>query len=351
MPPINIVDLYTPRTMAKIVSRMPPVRKFFTNTLFRNVQTFHTKSIDVDFKKGNRALAPFVHPRLGSKTILNTGYQTKTYTPPVIAHNKITTVDDILARAYQESLYNGKTPEERAVIKLRNDYAELEEMRIRRIEWMAAQAIMTGKIPIVGEGINELIDFGFTQTETLTGTDVWTSANSLPLNYIKKIRKIVQRDGYTNPNVLLLADDVVDAFINNAQVQKLLDIKGYDLAVIKPVELPDGVTYIGTLKGLGLDVYTYDEWYLDDWTDPDAPVQKPLIPSGYIALLSTTAQFSLYYGAIEWLDNDGRWHTTEGERVPKSWVKHGPDRRFIELSCRPLPVPHEVNSWYVAKVI
>ena len=86
-------DIYTPRTLGKLITRMPPVHTFFRDTFFKNRRTFNTKSIDVDFKKGGRALAPFVHPKVGGKTVLNSGYQTMTYTPVLLAPNKITTVD------------------------------------------------------------------------------------------------------------------------------------------------------------------------------------------------------------------------------------------------------------------
>ena len=67
-----------------------------------------------------------------------------------------------MARSPGESLYSGKTPAERAVEKIADDFKELQEKIVRREEWMCAQAIFTGKIPIVGEGINEEIDFNFT---------------------------------------------------------------------------------------------------------------------------------------------------------------------------------------------
>ena len=57
------VSIFDPRTMGRLVSRMPPVRTFFRDTFFRHTETFPTKSVDVDFKKGNRALAPFVQPQ------------------------------------------------------------------------------------------------------------------------------------------------------------------------------------------------------------------------------------------------------------------------------------------------
>jgi len=345
-------DIYTPRAMGTIVRRMPPVHTFFRDTFFKNVRTFNTKSVDVDFKKGNRALAPFVHPKVGGKTIMNSGYQTKNYTPVLLAPNKITTVDDLLERAAGENPYSGKTPAERAVEKLAEDFAELTEMTVRREEWMAATAIFTGQIPIIGEGLNEVIDFGFTNTETIVTAGLkWNGADADPLADLERWRETVQKEGFVNCNVCIMAKDVANAFVNNAKVKAVLDIRGYDLAVIKPRELTNGVTYIGTVQKLGLDIYQYNEWYLDDWTNPNVPEQKPIVPASTLALLSTEADYSIYYGAVTILNENGAFTTVEGDRVPQTWVEHRPDRRFLQINSKPLTVPHEVNSWFVAKVL
>lgn len=75
----DTINIYEPRTMGEVIRRLPKVKTFFLSTFFKNVKTFTTKSVDVDFKKGNRAVAPFVHPVIGGKTIANRGYQTKQY--------------------------------------------------------------------------------------------------------------------------------------------------------------------------------------------------------------------------------------------------------------------------------
>ena len=144
------INIYDPRTMQKLISRMPPVHTFLKSKFFKNVNTFNTESVDVDFKKGNRKLAPFVHRRIGGKTVPNTGYTTTTYTPPYIAPDKVTTVDNILKRMAGEPLYDGFSPEERAIRKMAEDYSELNEMITRREECMCAQAIFTGHSPILG---------------------------------------------------------------------------------------------------------------------------------------------------------------------------------------------------------
>lgn len=347
------VSIYQPRTMGRIVEKLPPVHTFFRSTFFRNEETFATKSVDVDFVKGSRKVAPFVHRTIGGKTVPNTGYQTKTYTPPLVAPDKVTTADQLMARLPGESITSGRTPAERATLKLARDLIELRDMIARREELMCAQTLFTGKIPIIGEGLNEEIDFEFTNKEVIsTAAKKWTGASAAPLADIRRWHKTVQQKGFVNCDICVMADDVVDTFVGNEDVQKMLDTKNYNLAVIQPKQLPNGVTYVGTIHELGMDIYTYNEWYLDDWTNPDAPEEKPMVPDGTLALLSSTANYSMYYGAITLADpRTESFRTVEGKYVPDSWITRRPAKRTLQLSSAPLCVPHDVESWFVAKVL
>ena len=158
----NTVSIYEPRTMMGVIKKLPPVHTFFRSTFFSHEKTFVTKSVDMDYKKGARKLAPFVSREIGGKIITNTGYTTETYTPPFIAPDKVTTIDDILDRQPGESLYSDRTPAQRAVIQMSEDFTDLREMILRREEWMCAQAMLTGKIVVLGEGVKDTIDFRFT---------------------------------------------------------------------------------------------------------------------------------------------------------------------------------------------
>jgi hypothetical protein len=348
------ISIYDPRTMGKLVERMPKVQTFIKSTFFRNVETFDTQKIDVDFKKGNRQLAPFVHKKIGGVTIDNDGYETNTYEPPLVAPNKITTVDDILKRTPGESLYGGKSPNQRAVEKMQRDFTELDEMITRREEWMCCQALFTGKIPILDKDGKELqaeIDFQFTNKVTLSGANAWNKKTGGKIKQLKEWRKQVQKTGFVNCNICIMGDEALEAFIMDEEVQKLLDVERYDLAVIKPRELPNGVTYIGTIQGEGMDIYSYNEWFLDNWTDKDKPENKPLVPTNAVALLSTEANYSMYYGGVGVVDESGKTiAVVEGSRIPEQWVERRPPRRFLQLNSAPLCVPHEVDSWYVATV-
>lgn len=63
------VSIYDPRTMGRVVSKMPPVHTFFRSTFFKHEETFVTEAVDVDFVKGSRKVAPYVHRLIGGKTV------------------------------------------------------------------------------------------------------------------------------------------------------------------------------------------------------------------------------------------------------------------------------------------
>jgi hypothetical protein len=351
----NEVNIYEPRKMMKVIKKNAPVTTFLRDKFFRNRQTFVTETFDVDFVKGARELAPFVSPLIGGKAVRNRGYQTKNYHASLVAPYIVTTAGDLMSRYPGEDLYSDRAPADRAVEKLADDLRRLEDMATRREEWMCAKALFTGMIPIIGDGVNEVIDFEFTNIVEITDPTLkWNAETADILENIQDWRTKVRQTGYVNCDIAVMARDVANAIIANPAIQKLLDIKNYDLAVIKPKELPGGVKYIGTIQSEGLDLYTYDEVFLDE-NQPDGngePTLQKLVPDGYIALLSSKASYSMYYGAIHYIpEGQTNFVTAEGTRVPHSWVARNPDRRFLSLQSRPMPIPHEVDSWCVAKVL
>lgn len=67
--------------------------------------TQNKTEVDVDFVKGSRKVAPYVHPVIGGKTVPNEGYETRSYKPPLVAPDTITTIDDLLNRQPGKALY------------------------------------------------------------------------------------------------------------------------------------------------------------------------------------------------------------------------------------------------------
>lgn len=343
----NMVDLYTPRTLAEVVKTTPPVRTFLRDRFFTNVKTFPTKRVDIDIVKGNRKMAAFIHPMVGGEIVQAEGYETKSYAPPLINPATISTADQLLERLPGEDMYSGKTPADRAAEKLIEEYNQLNDMTTRREEWMAAQVLTTGQLKVKGKGVDEVIDFGLTNKITLENTKKWGASAADIWGNLKDWKQQVSRNGFANANMVIMGKAAADAFMADATIKNLLDNRRIEIGAIKPEEMEGGLTYYGHLNLPGVDIYGYDEVYLDDETDGT----KPLIPDNVVLMIPSAASFMRAYGLCTYLDDAGAWHRAETDRLLRTYVEHRPDRRFIELQTHPLLIPDKIDSWFAATVL
>ena len=347
----NEVNIYTPRYLAEVVRQAPPVHTFFRDKFFTNIKPFSTKKVDIDLVKGDRRMAAFVHPRIGGQVLKANGYKTESYAPPLINPYDVTTADQLMDRLPGEDLYSGMTPAQRAAQQLMDEYNRLNDAATRREEWMAVQAIVTGSIPVVGPGVNETISFGFTNTVTLTGNNRWGQSAAKVLDNLEDWSDTVLTNGFANVDMCIMGKSALRAFLADADVLKMLDNRRVEMGLINPRDLPNGVKYIGHLNKPNIDIYTYAEVYLDDWTDPSTPATLPLVPDNKVILIPSSPNFMLAYGACTYIDDATQnWQTAMTARLLRSYVEHHPDRRMIELQAHPLPIPDMVDSWLVATV-
>jgi len=349
----NEVNLYTPRYLAEVVKVAPPMYTFFKDTFFTNVKTFATERVDIDLVKGDRHMAAFVHPKLGGTAMQESGYITRSYKPPLVNPYSITTADQLLQRLPGEDMYSGKTPAQRAAEKLVEEYNKMNDAATRREEWMAAQAIMTGGIHVLGEGVEETIDFILNNKETLTGTARWGQSAAKIRENLRAWKRKVQLNGFANVNMVVMGREAWDKFCTDKDIRETLDIRRYDYGVLgQERELPNGLTYHGHLNDPAVDIYEYNEVYLDDWTDPKNPKTLPLVPDNAVLMISSAARYMMAYGLCTYIeDQSQRWVTAQTPRLLRSYVAHRPDRRMVELQTRPLPIPDKVDSWQVATVL
>lgn len=338
------IGIYDTRTLLTAVNLTKQPYTFLKDTFFSNVETFVTENVDVDFKKGKRKMAPFVAPRIGGVIMDRQGFVTNTYKPPKIAPERPMTIDDISSRAMGESLYSQKTPEERSEDLLADDLIDLDDTIIRRVEWICREILLNGKFIISGEGFEQQIDFNFTNKEALTTDDRWSQTDtSNPYNDLKeKRREIIKKTG-KNPNICVMDFKAWELFVEHPKTKDKLNLLRLNLGNIKPsVEAPS-LTFMGKLSELNLEIYTYDEWFLDDNGQ-----EQPMIPENTV-IIGSIGMNRLFYGAVTQMEN-GNFVTIEGPRVPKVWNDENNDIRKIRITSRPLPVPDDVDSWYVLEV-
>lgn len=337
------IDLYKTRTMLRALETMYPARSFLLDTFFGTVEQSETEYVDIDIYVGKRRMAPFVNPMSEGKLVEGQGFTTQTIKPPYLKPKDKLDTSMLTDRPIGNTIYQtGSTPQSREAAKLGRKLAELRDMVTRRMEWMAANALNTGIITVVGDGFNATIDFAMPAANkvTLTGTALWTDAASDPITNLRNWRRQISQKTGLVPDVAVFGADVVDAFLKNDEVRALMDNRRMEPGAINFANLNEmGVTYVGNIQGLS--IYAYDEWYLD--TDGN---EYPMVPVDKIFMGSTKARTARHFGLIQDLEAPGAVPF-----YPKSWTVPDPSVRWVMVQSAPLVALHESGAFMSIKAV
>ncbi len=338
------MDLFKTRTMLRALEQMYLPKLFLRDMFFRTITRSTTKYVDIDVMKGKRRLAPFVSPLKEGKQVERIGFQTQSIEPPYLKPKMVTTAQDFLDRAAGETIYDGaKTAVQKAAEQVGKDLVELNQEIDRREEWMAASALTTGKVQVIGDGVNREIDFLMDASHliTLGAAAQWDETTADPLADLKTWKRLIAKDSGLVPDVTIMGESAWDNFIKHSKVVNALDTRRIDLGLIDPKALPNGATYMGFLKETQQDVYTYDEWYLDP-----SDVLQPMVPAKNVIMGSTRARAERHYGAIY----DLKMRASVA-RFPKSWEVEDPSARWLMLQSAPVMALHQVDAFINAVVL
>lgn len=338
---------YTTVEMMEAVETSFSCNNFLTRTFFPTSRTHVAEKIEVDVRKGRRKMAPFVSPRRGGKIITREGFKTNIIRTPKVAPERILTTDDITKRSIGESVYSRDTPEERADKLLAKDLYDLTEAIGRRKEWESRQVILEGGFDVVDEeeGVDIHVDYGFEQKEVLLDDDMWSDEASDPdALLLEKSLEVLKNSG-VKPNMIIGDAETIQLYLNHPKVQKKANILNIKDADIKPRVVDNNLTYYGRSASLDLDIYSFDEWFVDDETDKE----EAMIPYGTIIMANAAGVGEMHYGAVTQMEEDG-FRTYEAEIVPKYIIDDKNDTEIIRVTSRPVPAPKDVTSWYVLVV-
>ena len=338
---VNIFDTYT---MLEALEIMFPLRTFLTDLFFKDVRNSTTEFIQLDISSESRRLAEFVAPEQQGKLVEKTTWTTKTVKAPYIKMKTSTNASQILKRQMGQTIYAGNaSPAQRAQEELGKDLAMLRNMIIRRIEYMAAQVFLTGKVTGDGEGIDFEVDYGLPASHDIAvGTiTAWNNAISDPFGDIEDWAELIEKDSGKTPSVCIMGVDAARAFRNADSVKELLDNRRIVMGELKLSLLPSGARFLGTIGDI--DFYSYSAFYQDS-----AGAIQRVFPSKELILASTDVRSVLHYGAIEDLEYDGNFAVPF---FPKSWMTKDPSKQWLMVQSAPLPAHYEPNSWVHAEVL
>jgi hypothetical protein len=345
------LNIYSTLTLLQAVDKIMPVNTFLRDTFFPGEDTFVTEQVLVDFRKGQRKMAPFIAPRSKGMTIEREGYRTDTYAPPKVAPQRPITTDDLMIRGMGESVFSQRTPADRQVELLAKDMRDQTDMITRREEWMAAQVLCGGNVTMHGyadrENTNVEIsnfNYDFTNTSALVGLNCWGNSGAEVYQNIHDNRIQTMQKGGKAPTLCILGDTAYINFINDPDVYKKMNMYHSEIIRNQPELKYDNLSYVASVPGLGMEIYTYSDWYLDEETG----LLMPFVPLNGM-ILGRPGMGGFRYGAVTQLEA-GQFVTIEGKRVPKSWADEDADTRMLRITSRPVIVPTDVDDWYYGTV-
>ena len=350
-------DIYSTHTLLMAVEQIAPLRTFLRDRYFPTNDAsdiFATDDVLVEYKDGSKKLAPFVSPRKGGITITREGFNMERYTPPFIAPRRVLTLDDLKKRGFGEALFSQLTPQQREAALLLKDADEMGEMISRREEAMAAETMLNNAC-IMKHYADDLTKFDEKEIRfyseasnpaIYTPAIEWDQAGANIIGDIAAMIRLLTSRGLP-ASELIVAPDVADTIINNAAIQKLLDIKNYNVGSIDPTTLPAGAAVIGRINvhGRMIDIISYEETY-----EADNGTVTQYIPAGKVVLTAPAAGRTLYGAVTQVEQYDGQFHTYPAKRVPKYLASAEGNTRTLTVTSCPLLIPNQKNPWISATV-
>lgn len=340
------MDIYSTAALNRVVARMRPLPTLFLDLFFNEQINSTTEEILFDQTDTKPRIAPFVHPMRQGKLVEDLGYSTKSFKPAYVKDKRVHNPLKALKRRAGEALNGELSPEQRLAAVLASDLQDQKDMLLRRLEIMAAEAVLTGKQTIVGDGMNAVVDFQRDSNLTLVlaggakwndpaktnQTDDFEAWSQLLLNY----------SGFAGGPVIMDLK-AWNLLKRDTNLLKLLDrnFKGGNRTNVElsPRFAADGAVYRGNIGDF--EIWTYTHKYIND-----AGQTVDVMPDFTVSMASVTGLEGVrHFGAILDLDN-----LRATDQFVKSWKEEDPSVRYLLSQSAPLMVPYRTNASISIKV-
>lgn len=355
--PISVFNTYY---MAGMIQEIVLPQSFFRDRYFptnTGTDIFAADKVLVEYRDGDRKMAPFVVRRAGDIPIGRAGYEIHEFEPPYIAPSRLLTQDDLQKRGFGEALFSNSTPAERARALQMQDLTDLSRRIQRREEWMAAQTMINNGCTAIAYIDNDTVgepwdvfyyDVTGSNPAIYTVSSKWDAAGGDFKADVEAMAGDLLDRGL--PATDLVVGTAVGQFIqSDEKLAKLLDNRRMEYGQLAPrlTNYP-GVAWLGRLNfgGVDLDIYVVRETVVDE-----KGVTQRLFPATS-AMVTAPDCGHMMYGQVTQIEDDGEFHTFAMQRVPKFTVDKEHDIRKLREAARPLAAPKQKAPWmYAAGVV
>lgn len=343
----KILDWYT---LTEMVNEFKNPSAFLTRMVFGNSRELTTENIVYRIQRKGRNVAPFV--LRNGEAIMSGGYdeeEVNFQAPNIRLKRPLEAADLIFRRHAGDVIFaGGGTVDNAAEREVALQMQTLDDEISNAEEYLAAFAIQGVVTYTVADEAAFTIDMKKPAGNTidLGAGNYWDEANVNPITDIKLARRTMHDEVTLNPTICVLGSEACDAFLDNTEVQRLLDTRNLRVGVVDFTQDINelGAMPLGNFGGIDFWAYTRQ---LDVNT-----VLTDLIRPKYAEFISTSpqAQHIRFYGAHSDLDAL-ETNRLASRRFSKSWRQNDPSVQQILLASRPLPVMRRPGAVVSMKVV
>lgn len=156
-------ELWDTHTLLGVYRELDPIPSYWLDLLFPNEMTFDTEYIDFErIPRVGRKLAPFVVPLAQGRPIFEEGSNLARFKPAYVKPSDPVTPTRALRQRPGTLLSPDQSTPMQRYNAIKSDIIAYHRTAIeRRWEWLAAQAVIEGKVTISGDDYpTQLVDFG-----------------------------------------------------------------------------------------------------------------------------------------------------------------------------------------------
>jgi hypothetical protein len=146
-------NIYDTSVLVQVVPNLKTSQNWLLDRFFPNVVTYETEEVAIDVDVGLRRMAPFVSPLVEGKLVESRKYQTNTFKPAYIKDKRAPDLRKPIRRQIGERIGGEYTAAEREMLNLQFEMTDQIDMINRRLEWMAASALVSGTVTVAGKAM------------------------------------------------------------------------------------------------------------------------------------------------------------------------------------------------------
>lgn len=342
------VNLYDTSTLLGVYQDVAPVSSYWLNLCFGSIVVSDDEYIDFEKLVENRKLAPLVIPTSQGVGIYDKASSVTRLKPAYVKPKDAVSPSRLIKKSAESGgvLLANQTPQQRGNAIVADIIRTHANAIDRREEWLAAGAILDGKVTLKGDNYPEaIVDFGRAANHTVvlgSGARWGDSGVSIIDNIQTWVDRVKKAPFGGIVNRITVGVDVWAVMRKDAELLKLLDttIRGSNDVLNRSLRTGEEAELVGRLGNL--EVWVYSGYY----QDASGAAVNYMSPKD-IVLTGPNVMGVRAYGAI--LDHDAN---LQALRVfPKMWKQPDPSVMYIMHQSAPLMVPVNTNNTLKATVL